>query len=253
MSRIGNFTSSEIWALTTNGRVAGTKGEKFYSYIEKKRFERRLGRSIDSKTTAKPLSWGKLLEVYLFQKKGLIQYTPLMDEPRKHPLFDFWWGSPDAINNPVPAVAELKCPQTLSSFCSLVEPLMCGLTGIDAINALRNGFTDGTGFKHDKHNDAEKYYWQMVSNAIITQKKYAELIIFCPYKSELEAVRDLAQQMPTEDLGDYYWIGNSNDEQLPYLIDGGKYQNFNSIVFEVPQSDIDFLTSRVLIAEKYLN
>lgn len=251
--RNGNFTSSEIVALTTNGKAAGTYGTKFYSYIEEKRFERRLGRSIDSKTTAKPLSWGKLLEVYLFQNKGLIQYTPLMDEPLKHPLFDFWYGSPDAINNSYPAVTELKCPQTLSSFCSLVEPLICGLTGLDAINALRNGFADSTGFKHDKHADAEKYYWQMVSNAIITNNHHAELIIFCPFKSELQAVRDLAQQMPTEDLHDYYWIGNSNDEQLPYLIDEGKYQNFNSIVFEVPQSDIDFLTERVLIAEKHLN
>ena len=251
--RQGNFTSSCIIALTTKGTGTNAYGKPFYSYIEEKRFERRLGRSIDSKTTARPLSWGKLLEVYLFQNKGLIQYTPLMDSPVKHSLFDFWVGSPDAINNSVPAVAELKCPQTLSSFCSLVEPLMWGLTGIDAINALRNGFTDASGFKHDKHISAEQYYWQMVSNAIILEKKFAELIIFCPYKSELEAVRDLAQQMPTEDLADYYWIGNSNDEQLPYLIDGGKYQNFNSIVFEVPQVDIDFLTQRVLIAEKYLN
>lgn len=250
--RNGNFTSSEIVALTTNGKAKDSFGKPFFTYVEEKKFERNLKRSLDTKTTAKPLSWGKLCEVYLFQNKGLIQYTPLMDEPKKHPMFNFWWGSPDAINNSIDAVSELKCPQTLKSFCQLVEPLRLGLTGMDAINAIRFGFTDKNELWHDKHSDGEKYYWQIVSNAIITGKNLGELIIFCPQKSELQDLRDLCQQMPADDLGDYYWIANSNDEQLPYLLPESNYQSFNSIVFEIHQSDIEFLTSRVLMAEKHL-
>ena len=240
--RIGNFTSSEIVALTTSDKSKKAPGKPFFSYVEEKKFERNLKRSLDTKQTAKPLSWGKLCEVYLFQHKGLIQYTPLMDEPMKHPNYNFWWGSPDAFNNNIDAVSELKCPQTLKSFCQLVEPLKIGLSGIDAMNHIR-----------EHHSDGDKYYWQIVSNAVITGKSKGELIIFCPQKAELQDLRDLAQQMPTEDLSDYYWIANSNDEQLPYLLAESAYNSFNSIVFDIPQEDIDFLTIRTLLAEQTLS
>lgn len=240
--RNGNFTSSEIVALTTSDRSKKEPGKPFFNYVEEKKFERNLKRSLDTKLTARPLSWGKLCEIYLFQNKGLIQYTPLMDEPMKHPIYDFWWGSPDAFNNNIDAVSELKCPQTLKSFCQLVEPLRIGLSGIDAMNHIR-----------DNHSDGDKYYWQIVSNAIITKKSKGELIIFCPQQAELQNLRDLAQQMPAEELSDYYWIVNSFDENLPYLLPESAYNSFNSIVFDIPQEDIDFLTIRTLLAEQTLS
>ena len=241
MARVGNITSSEIVALTTNGKAKDTFGKPFYTYIKQCNWERNLGRSLDTNTTSRPLSWGKLMEIFYFQTMGLIHYTPLMDEPKQHPTIESWWGSPDAINNNLKCVSELKCPQTMQSFCQLVEPLMQGMTGINAMYIIRG-----------EHPDGEKYYWQCVSNAIITGNTNAELIIFCPYKSQLDDVRQLAQDMPTDQLYQYYWIGNATDKELPYLIDGGKYKNINSIYFEIPQADIDFLTNRVNEAVKML-
>ena len=114
---------------------------------------------------------------------------------------------------------------------------MNGLSGIEAINYIR-----------DNHNDGEKYYWQIVSNAIITGKSKGELIIFCPYHSQLDELRMLAQNMPSDVLSHYYWIANSMDNELPYLLNGGKYRNLNRIIFDVPEDDIAFLTDRVLKA-----
>lgn len=235
--RIGNITSSEIVALTTNGKTKDSFGKPFYTYVQQCKWERMLGRSLETESNARPLTWGKLCEIYYFQNKGLLHYTPLMDEPIKHEEVDCWLGSPDAINNKIDAVTELKSPYTLTSFCQLVEPIMLGLTGMDAMNHIR-----------DNHKDGDKYFWQCVSNAILTKKKTVEFVVFCPMKSELNDLRQLAQSMPPEVLRNYWWIDNATDEELPHLIEDCKYQSINSIIFEPPQSDIDFLTSRVKAA-----
>jgi hypothetical protein len=48
------------------------------------------------------------------------------------------------------------------------------------------------------------------------------------------------------------WINWASDDELPYLIEGGHYQNLNIIRFEVPQADKDFLTKRVIELSKFL-
>lgn len=239
--RLGNITSSEIVALTSNGKAKDSVGKPFYTYIQKKKWERNLGRPLESDNYSRPLSWGKCCEIYFFQHKGLLEYTPLMDEPIRHPELDYWLGSPDAINNSINAVSELKCPQTMDSFCGLVEPLMNGISGLAAINYIR-----------DKHQDGEKYYWQLVSNSILTGKELCELIIFCPLQTELNEIREVAQNMDGPNLAKYYWIANSSDYELPYLPEHSKYQSINCIIFTPPKSDIDFLTERVKMAGSML-
>jgi hypothetical protein len=110
-----------------------------------------------------------------------------------------------------------------------VQPLYDGLTGMDAMNAIR-----------ENHKDGDKYYYQLVSNACISGSKYAELIVYMPYESELPEVKALAEGNP-----DCYWIWAALENELPFLKDGGYYQNLNIIRFEVPQADKDFLTECV--------
>lgn len=245
--RIGNITSSEIVALTSNPTAKAKAdgaifGKPALTYIKQCKWERNLGRSLDTKTSTRPMAWGKLLEIFYFQNLGKVEYTPLMDEPIGHINIKDWYGSPDAINNSLDAVSELKCPYTLTSFCELVEPIYNGLTGMDAMNYIR-----------DKHTDGEKYYWQCVSNAILTGKDVAELIIFMPYKSQLQELRELAEMQDSEVQKDYYFVGSGSDEELPHLVDGGYYKSENSIVFEVPKEDIQFIESRVKLASEILN
>lgn len=231
--RIGNFTSSEIHNLIKEGKQKGTFGAPALTYIEEKNFERELLRSIGSEASARPLLWGRLLEKRAFDLLDT-SYTLNSDETIMHPEYDFWSGSPDGFKlGEKKAVFDIKCPYTLKSFCQLSK----------CTNAeeLRNN-----------HSDGEKYYWQLVSNAIITNCTAAELIIYMPYKSELLAIEEMIDGLDLDTAKQYNFIKYANENELPYLMSNGKYKNIHKIAFDIPQSDIDLLTSKVIAASKML-
>jgi hypothetical protein len=234
--RAGNFTSSEIVRLTTNGKAKDSFGAPFYSYIEEKKMERRLNRSLTEDVFAKPLSWGHLCETYVFKLLGE-EYKPCSNIVLSHPTIDCWRGTPDAVKfDDGTTVGEVKCPQTLKSFCILVD-------------AWRKG---GIKMVRDNHNDGEKFYWQIVSNAILTNAKQGELIVFAPYHSELNAIRDLAQNFDGTNQNRYMWIALATDDELPFVIEGEYYKNLYTMRFEIPDADKEFLTSRVQKAKEFL-
>jgi hypothetical protein len=234
--RNGNFTSSEIVALTKKGKDGKSFGVPALTYIEETNLERRLGRSITTEADARALSWGKLLEPRVFDLLG-IEYTLSSKETIQHPTIPFWVGSPDGSKPNT--TADFKAPLTLKSFCQLVQPLYDGLTGMAAMNRIR-----------EDHKDGEKFYWQIVSNATHQNNENGELIVYMPYHSELDAIRIMARQH--EQAGKYKWVDWSSDDELPYLIDGGYYRNLNIINFEVPVADKKFLTDCVERAGKML-
>lgn len=249
IARIGSFTSSEICALLTEGKTKGTFGKPALTYIEETNMERKLGRSLCDESNARPLTWGKLLEVRAFELLGL-EYSLVSKETVRHPAIDFWSGSPDGVKEDT--VIDIKCPVTLKSFCQLVDPLHANLSGMDAMNAIRNGYVDSAGLAHAAHKDGDKFYWQLVSNSILTSSRFAELIVYVPYFSELPEIKVMAQSVDTDLLSKHYWIAMATDHELPYLVDGGYYKNLNIIRFEVPESDKEKLTAMVLLAGKSL-
>jgi hypothetical protein len=232
--RAGNFTSSEIVALTTKGKEKDSFGVPFYSYIEEKKMERRLNRSISEDVFAKPLSWGNLCEGYVHSLLPKDEYLLCSKTVLSHPTIDCWKGTPDATKPET--VADFKCPQTLKSFCILVDSWQKG-----GINLVRKN-----------HKDGEKFYWQLVSNAILTKAKYAELIVFAPYRSELNIIREMAQNFDGVNQQRFIWIALATDDELPFLLDGGHYKNVNVMRFEIPPADKFFLHSRVEKAREFL-
>ncbi len=239
--RIGNFTSSEIVALLKEGKVKGTFGAPALTYIEETNMERRLGRSLTDEMSAKPLTWGKLIEMRVFDLLGM-EYILSSTETTLHPSINYWAGSKDGLKmDEGRTVIDIKAPITLKSFCQLVQPLYDGLEGMEAMNAVR-----------DNHKDGDKYYWQLVSNSILENTKFAELIVYMPYKSELEDIKLMAGNVPGDKLHQHYWIAMANEGELPFINDGGYYKNVNVIRFEVPQSDKDLLTEKVKLAGKNL-
>jgi hypothetical protein len=226
ISRIGNFTSSEIVALIKGGKTSQT-------YISECNIERRLLRSITDDVTARPLSWGNLVESRAFDSLGL-EYSLNSQETILHPAIPYWSGSADGFKEDEGrTVIDIKCPMTLKSYCTFYD--------CKDISEAR-----------EKHKDGEKYYWQLVSNAIISDCRYAELIIYMPYQRELQHLRELAQDAPPELLYKFFWIANGNDEELPHLVEEGYYKNLKVIRFEVPDKDKEFLTNAVLGAGKSL-
>ena len=231
--RVGNFTSSGIGALMSPGTMA--------TYIEEKNYERKLGRSLNSIVSAKPLSWGRLLEVRAFELLGL-EYSLISKETIVHPEYAFWSGSPDG--NKPNTVLDIKCPITLKSFCTFIECIVMvetslGVFEMDGLRSIKK--------VREKHKLGEDYYWQLVSNAILANAEFAELIIYCPYKSELSEIRSSCEEY----LGDpkeVNWIAYSNDDDLPYILDGGLYKNITVIRFKIPEIDKISLTTKVKLA-----
>lgn len=228
-NRIGNFTSSEIGALMTFGKDGKSFGKPALTYIEEKNMERKLGRSLNSEISARPTTWGSLVELQAFNNLG-IEYKICSDQTIDHPTIAFWKGSPDCIKGDT--VVDIKCPHSLKSFCQLAE--------CKTIEEVMGN-----------HKYGEDYYFQLISNAILTNSNFAELIVYCPYKHELEAIRELASNFDGNQ-NKIAWIGFAEDNDLPYLIEGGHYKNLNIIRFEVTESDKEALTERVLEAGKLL-
>ncbi len=230
LQRIGNLTSSEIVAIMSTGRTKADLGVPAINYIEERNLERKLGRSLNTESDARPIVWGKAIESRVFELLGL-EYQLISKETIVNPETPYHSGSPDAIKKDT--VIDIKSPMTLKSFCKLVDPLYEGFKDIDAMNEIR-----------DNHKDGDKFYWQLVSNAILTNSKYAELIVYVPYLSELMDIRDHARHV--------YWIANATDEELPYLPDNGYYKNLNVVRFEVPECDKESLIERIKMCGKLL-
>lgn len=223
--RLGRFTSSEIYALTKKDRSGKGFGAPALTYIQEKIYERRLGRRLSEEVNARPLQWGKLCEAIAFEALGL-EYTLTSQDTIEHPDFpEYWAGSPDGVKNGV--VYDIKCPSTIKSFCQFYD---CN-TKEELI---------------ENHKDGEKYYWQLVSNAILTGVDKAELIIYMPYKQDLTAVREAAL-----DYG-YKWIEYAADDELPYIIEGNYYKNLKVISFHIPDEDKKLLTDCVVKAIEIL-
>ena len=234
-SRIGRFTSSKIHNLMKRDRSGKGFGAPALTYIEETNMARRLGRSLTNETNSRETSWGKCLEPIAFDKLGF-DYELVSNVTLTHPDIPYWCGSPDLIKPGT--VGDIKCPMTLKSFCQLIDHALLDNTGqvADQIKKIRAD-----------HPSGEAYYWQLVSNAILTNSQFAELIVYVPYRADLPIIR-----LTALDNDDYKWIGYADDYELPWLNEGGHYHDINTIRFEVPQSDKELLTDTVLEAGKRL-
>jgi len=220
--RIGRFTSSEIHRLMTG--VTGPD-KKARTYIEEKAMEIVAGLSVKEQSDAKPLVWGRLCEDWAFGEPdvfGLDYNTDSQDTLVDDVLP--WAGSPDGfrmVSGKREAVFDLKCPFSRKSYLTF---FFC-----KDIQDVR-----------DTHQDGEKYYWQLVSNAALSGVNKAELIVFCPTEAQLEAIQLKARESGD---GSAYGIGFDPIDKLAHVKDG--FPNIIKFAFDVPEADIDRLTTRV--------
>ena len=233
--RVGKFTSSEIYRLMTEGKVKGTFGKPALSYIQEKKYERKLKRSLGSEAFSYPTSWGQLMEGYANSLFNLLsfEYEMASKDIINHPTIPSWSGSPDLYTSNT--VSDLKCPFTMKSFCELVE----------ACSSLET-------FK----SEYPEYYWQLVSNSILTNKEFIELIVFCPFKSEFLDLSNYIDDLVDEEKMKYEWVYNAilynKVDKLPYLMDDSDYINMNIFRFVPMDGDRELLVSKILIASELL-
>lgn len=242
LTRYGNFSSSNIHKLMSKGRGEWTVenvGSSFNTYIKEKNREIKLQKSINLPANTRPIIWGKVIEHFVFERRLSMEYKEMNEVGRLvHPEYSRWTGVPDCMKKDV--VSDIKCPSSLTQFCDLVD-----------------SFTDVETFK----NTAPEYYWQLVSNAILTNVGRAELIVFVPYENELHEIRDFVANPDLHIDGltpfqfefifheiEKFMDGELTPSSVPYLNSKGSYKNLNKFEFIVPENDKKDLTSRVKLA-----
>jgi hypothetical protein len=217
--RIGMFTSSKISDLTTNGRAKGEFGKPFYTLCEEKAMEVILNRGLENDMRAPATDWGTLCESFAFQ---LLPLDYAFNVKRYTHLNLPWSGIPDSMS--ANHVGDIKCPFTLKSAFGL--------------SMLRTG--------EQVREHAPWYYWQLVSNAILCNRSKAELDIFVPKITRAKEIMEKAVE--TESL-----IRFKTAAELPFLPVDSDFPELTRIAFEIPESDMLFLESRIIAATEERN
>ena len=230
IKRAGIPTSSNASRLCTFATDKKSKGKPFFTYVEEKKNEVRSGRGIGNEFFSRPTSWGSLLELYVHERKLsdefiLINKTFLLSECGE------FGGTPDLLKLNV--VGELKCPFSLIGFFELEK---CISEGMDF-------------FKKKK----PKYYWQIVQNSILTDCTKGEILDFCPKESELDHIRQFADEFICDNPYEYKWIVDAQNNALPHLKDDSKVEGFQRLEFDIDQNDVDFLMTRTKEAYKLIH
>lgn len=227
--RNGKFTSSSIHYLMKNGR-GGKPSVQTETYIKEKIMESRLGKALNSTLSSRPTTWGTIVEQRLFSLLDQLEYEYCSNETIVHPEISSWAGTPDFLTKE--KVCDGKCPYTLKSFCQLADIAIA-----NDVEALKKSYPE--------------YYWQLVSNAVLTGRKIAELIIYCPYQDELSAIQSICENID-DNQNKFAWIYFAEYEDLPHLIKGNYYKNMYKLTWEIDQEDIKALTEAVLINSEKL-
>jgi hypothetical protein len=227
--RNGKFSSSQIGDLFTNGRAAGSYGLPFYGYIEQKKNERRAGRSLSNDVRSPATDWGNMCEPIAFSEIADFEYQLISQKDRYiHPVYPLT-GVPDYLVKSKSIVGDIKCPYTLDSYFDLLK-----------INSLES-------FRKIK----PMYFWQLVSNAILTKMKYAEITVFMPTKAMILVIQSVSAESENhEDPFKRYYFHKKGINEMPWTVDMPTIYKF---CFEVTNEIKDEFNTRLEIATKLLN
>ena len=80
MSRVGNFTSSQIYRLMANGKAKYSIGKPFYTYVQEKVREIRTGRPVNAYSSSRATEWGNFMEGWVFSEKLGLEYSLVSNE-----------------------------------------------------------------------------------------------------------------------------------------------------------------------------
>ena len=197
-SRHGQFSSSQVSALMSNGKTTGSEGVPFYKYIDQKKNEIKAGRQLSNQVRAVEFDWGNMCEAIAFAEINDFDYQLVSEKFRyQHPTFALT-GVPDYLVKSKKKVGDIKCPWTLNSFFDLIK--------LDTAQKLEK--------------EKPEYFWQLVSNAILTGSEVCELAIFMPTKSMISTIQHISEQsLMNEDSTKHYYFHKKNINEMPWTLD----------------------------------
>jgi hypothetical protein len=234
--RIGNFTSSGAHRLMNPKKVA--------TYVKEKRRERRLGIEIGMDTSSYATAWGKAMEGYVFSNhldtSFILTSTTSLESDSKKLV-----GTPDIWSETENCVGDIKCPFTRSSFCDLVEIIEhCGVLEMEEKGGVWVCKEQSKLLVFKEENP--EYYWQLVSNSILAETKFAELVVWMPYVEEIPKCKSYVELIDDFQVQkDMYWLDAADIDRIPCIPNDSGYKNVYKLRFEVPDSDKKNLLSSV--------
>ena len=220
MVRTGDFTSSSIHKLCANGKGSALP-VSFNSYVKEKARETVSGRELSNEARSVELEWGNLCEPLVFDmlSEQDINYKDNLDDKIRHHHPDLpWSGAADYFKND-DLVGDIKSPFTLASWYDQTEWITPELMK-----------------KHKK-----EYYWQLVSNSILSNRPIAEKTLFMPKQSRISSIMERAIDIDS-------FIQYKEYSQIPWHHDNSIAPELFKIQFEVPKDDIDLALERVTLA-----
>ncbi len=249
LDRSGSFSSSSVFKLIPMGTRPMTEHELIdykkvnpksqkknieagfssagLTYIDQKKREIKLGRQMGQEKNPRSASWGNFCEGIVFDKIGLEYIRTEKGNRKYHPKIKHWCGEEDFTRGEY--VGDFKCFE-LDNFTFTHD--MASL-GYDI-------------FK----KECPDIFWQLVSGSILCKKTKAELILFVPYKKDLDFIIETAK---CSQDNKYRWLTFvENMDELPYLLEGKHYKDISHFFFDIRKEDKEFLTDRIIEAEKLL-
>lgn len=267
--RISTATSSTIVSLIAEGRSTNSIGSPFFTYVEECRYEKSLLQNLESEVEVLATEWGKLVESFV-HKKLPKEYKFHSNKTKSHSKYPVWLGTPDGSKYKVilkklllDAITDIKCPLTKKAFCQLVSGLYKELPngGVEKIENV--DMQKALSKLISKAKDGKKFYWQLVSNSCIWKSKFAELVIFMPFKETLQEILEFNENLDIETEKNKYngkqkssflvSMAGMKENKLPFILKESGYEEINIIRFEVPISDKRFLEKRVRIFDACMN
>jgi hypothetical protein len=238
-NRTGNFSSSGISALMKNGKGAGSLGVPFYTYVNEKRREKRAGRSVSNQARATPTDWGNMCEKIAHDYLPL-DYKLVSNDDRlyyrnevEEGIFEHlpWCGVPDGYKDE-DTVTDIKCMWTLTSFFNILE-------AVEGVAPELIG--------ENLKKECPEYYWQLISNAILSGRTKCELILFMPKKSMIDEIKLVSLE------SEKYYFHTKTEDEMPWTSDESDIPVITIIKFDASDEDKAALTERVNEATKLLN
>jgi hypothetical protein len=257
--RIASVTSSQFYRLVEYGsrpmtddelRARPKKGKgsatttiedktipdsKFFTYVDEKRRELRMKRSISTEVNTRATAWGDLMEL-MVHALNPIDYAYVSKTTKVHPTIKGFAGSADfTFTN---GIAECKGyqPDKFTKYYECLEQ--------KDIELLRTEFPEE--------------YWQIVANSEIHNVEFGEAILYMPYFKDLPKVYETATNY--NGTGDIWQFKNICDAieqerfaELPYLPNDSGYKDLIRFRFKVPQEDKDMVRLRAEQATKEIH
>lgn len=211
------FTSSEVHRLCGTESVMAT-------YVDEVSKRRRLQKEFVSQGST-ATRWGNFMEDHAFGRfyeETKLQIIPCSNREtdfRISPVKDHG-GTPDFVSFDGELVGSIKCPFTESAFIDLWD--LCKSEDVER-------------FKKEK----KEYYWQLVSDLLVTGAKKCVLVVYMPYGDELVSL------LTDSEL---YWLTDA-----PHINRDTEFSDIIYWFFEPPAEDVQFLKDRLELASNILN